>query len=327
MECSSVREKLSAYLEDAVPREERVLIEEHLKSCAECRSDLADLHKTINHIKGLGEVEPPAWMTQKIIAKVRDEARPKKGILWRLFYPLHIKLPLEAVAAILVVGIALYIYRDIRLEPRLAKAPFDESAPQILQKEITREDKIGPTRKLQKVQPEVTAPEKSARAPVSGKKEARTDKIEVVPKSPEPSRPTPLTREERGTAASIPSKEQASVLNNETKREAAQATVKLKTLSERKMENSVLTVKVQEPERANEEIEKIVVAFGGKIIERQSHEGRRMFTIVLKVSKFDELLEKLKLLGDVTKKGPALRDYEENIRVRIETVEAQKQAQ
>jgi len=326
MECSSVRERLSAYLEDGVRPEERVLIEEHLKSCAECSSGLADLQKTIEHIKGLGEVEPPAWMTQKIMAKLRDEARPKEGILRKLFYPLHIKLPLEAVAAILVVGIALYIYRDIRLETGIEKHPFEESAPQVLQKEITKEDKIGSARRPKKVQPEVSAPEKSAQAPASGEKEARTDNIEVIPKSPEPPRPTPLMREERGTPASIPSKEQAGVLNREERREAAQAAPKLKALSEGKMENPVLTVRVQEPERASEEIEKIIVTLGGKIIERQSHEGRRMFTIDLKAGEFDELSEKLKLVGDVTKKGPVLKNYEENIRVSIETVEVQKQA-
>jgi hypothetical protein len=325
MECSSVKEKLSAYLEDAVPREERFLIEEHLKSCAECSSALADLHKTIKHIKGLGEVEPPAWMTQKIMTKLREEAQPKKGVFRRLFYPLHIKVPLEAVAAILVVGIALYIYRDIRTEIRL-KAPSEESAPQILQKGITRENEIGATRGPKKVQPEVTAPERPAGAPVYGEKEARTDKVEAVPRSPEPPGSTLLMGEERGKAASIPSNEQAGVLRKEAKQEAAQAAPNLKTLSERKMENSVVTVKVQELEGASEEIEKIIVTLGGKIIERQSQEGRRMFTIDLKAGKFDELLEKLKLVGDVIKKGPVLKDREENIRVSVETVGVQKKA-
>lgn len=328
MECSS-RERLSAYLEDAVSREEQVLIEEHLKSCTECSTYLVDLNKTIEHIRGLEAVEPPVWMTQKIMTELRAEARPKKGILWRLFHPLHIKLPLEAVAAVLVVGIALYIYRDIRPETRFAKAPSEESAPHIPQREIIKEDKIGSFARseVKKIPPEVTtAPRKPAREPVSGKKEARTDKIEAVPTAPEPEPPGPtsLMREEREKAATTPSNEPATfagALKKEAKREAAQATPKLKTSSEGKMESLVLTVKVRELESATKEVEKIIVALGGKIVERQSHEGWRMFVIDLNTSKFDELFEKLKLVGEVEEKGPTLKDHEENMRVRIKTVD------
>jgi hypothetical protein len=327
MDCNGIRERLSAYLEDAVPREERVLIEEHLKSCAECSADLADLNKTIEHLKGLEEVEPPAWMTQKIMAELREEARTKKGILRRLFYPLHIKLPLEAVAAVLVVGIALYIYRDIRPETRFAKAPSEESAPAVPQTEIIKEDKIGSfARSEKKAPPEVTtAPEKSAQEPVSGKKETGTDKSKAVPKAPGPPGPVPLIREERGSAASTPSNEPATpaagALKKEAKQEAVQVTPKLKASSEGEMKSLILTVKVRELESATKKVEKIIVALGGKIIERQSHEGRRIFAIDLDTSRFDELFEKLKLVGDVGEKGPALKGHEKNMRVRIETVE------
>lgn len=329
MDCSGIRERLSAYIEDAVPREERVLIEEHLKSCAECSADLADLKKTIEHMKGLEEVEPPAWMTQKIMAELREEARPKKGILRRLFYPLHIKLPLEAVAAVLVAGIALYIYRDIRPETRFAKAPSEESAPApaIPQTEIIKEDKIGFfAQREEKAPPEVaTAPEKPAQEPVSGKEETGTGKREAGPKAPEPPGPVPLMREERGSAASTPSNEPATLapgaLKKGAKQEAVQATPKLKASSEGEMKSLVLTVKVRELESAAKRVEKIIVALGGKIVERQSHEGRRIIAIDLDTSRFDELSEKLKLVGDVGEKGPALKGHEENMRVRIETVE------
>lgn len=332
MECSSIKERLSEYLEDAVSREEKVLIEEHLKSCARCSIDLADLKKTIEHIRGLEEVEPPAWIAQKIMAELREEAQPKKGILWRLFYPPHIKLPLEAVAAILVVGIALYIYQDIKPEMKFAKAPSEESAPHIPQREIVKEDKRDSFIRSEpiKVPPKVTtAPQKLAQEPVSGKKEAKTGDIEAVPKAPEPPSSALLMREERGAATAIPSNEPTTfqgASKKEEKRETVQATQELKPSSEWEMESLGLTVKVMELESATNEVEKIIVALGGKIVERQYHEGRRMFFIDLHTSKFDELFEKLKSVGDVGEKGPALKGHKENMRVRIETVEVKSES-
>jgi hypothetical protein len=327
MGCSSIRERLSAYLEDAVSREERVLIEEHLRSCAECSADLADLIKTVEHIRGLKEVEPPAWMTQKIMAELQKKARPRKEILRRLFYPLQIKLPLQAVAALLVVGVALYVYRDIGPETRFAKAPSEESASHIPQRETFKEDKTGSSAQntLTKLPPEVTtAPEKPAQESVPGKMEANTDKIKAVPRAPEPMGPLPLMREERQTAVSTPSNEPATfagALKKEAKGEGTRAAPELETSSEGKIESLVLTVKVRELEIAAKDEEKIIAALGGKIVERQSHEGRRVFAIDLNASKFDELIGKLKRIGDVGEKGLNPTGHEENVRVRIETVE------
>jgi hypothetical protein len=327
MECSSIRERLSAYLEDAVSREERVLIEEHLGSCKECSADLADLIKTIERIKGLEEVEPPAWMTQRIMAELREEAPPGKGILRRLFFPLYIKLPLQAVAALLVVGIALYVYRDIGPETRFAKAPSEESASHIPQRETFKEDKTGSSARstLKKVPPEVTTvPEKPAQEPVPGKMEAGTDKMKAVPRAPEPPGPSPLMREERQKAPSPPLNEPATLagaLKKEAKGEANRAAPELETTSEGKIGSLVLTVKVRELESAAKDVEKIIVALGGKIVERQSHDGRRVFVIDLNTSKFDELIGKLKRIGDVGEKGLNPKGHEENMRVRIETVE------
>jgi hypothetical protein len=327
MECSSIRERLSAYLEGAVSPEERALIEEHLRSCTECSADLADLIETIERIRGLEEMEPPAWMTQKIMAELREEARPGKGILRRLFYPLYIKLPLQAVAALLVVGIALYVYRDIGPETRFAKAPSEESASHIPQRETFEEDKTGSSaqRMLNKIPPAVTtAPEKPAQEPVPGKIEAGTDRIKAVSRAPEPPGPSPLMREERQTAASTPSNEPATFAGapkNEAKGEATRAAPELETSSEGKIESLVLTVRVRELKTAAKEAEKIIVALGGKIAERQAHEGRRVFVIDLNTSKFDELIGKLKRIGDVGEKGLTPKGHEENMRVRIETVE------
>ncbi len=126
MECSEVQKRLSAYIEGVISSEEKVLIDVHLKSCKGCKEALADLEKAIEYVKGLQEIEPPPWLTQKIMMRIKSEAGTKRRILQRLFYPLHIKLPIEAIAVVLIAVSTIYIFKTIQPEMRLAKAPSEK---------------------------------------------------------------------------------------------------------------------------------------------------------------------------------------------------------
>jgi len=53
------------------------VVEEHLKSCPRCTKILVQLSKTQTLVNNLAEVEPPVWLKQKIMAKVREEAEKK----------------------------------------------------------------------------------------------------------------------------------------------------------------------------------------------------------------------------------------------------------
>jgi anti-sigma factor RsiW len=131
MECNDVQEKLSAYVEGIISPEERTLIDEHLTSCLKCNESFADLKKTVEYIHNLEDIEPPTWLTQKVMARIRSEAKSDKGILQKLFYPLHIKLPIEAVAVIVIAVTALYIFKTIQPVVRLAKTPSEHVRTQI----------------------------------------------------------------------------------------------------------------------------------------------------------------------------------------------------
>lgn len=113
MEHTEIRRKLSAYLDNAVSAEEKEKIKRHLGSCGNCRGALADLEWTIGHLKRLPEVEPPAWFTAKIMAKVRDSSAPQPNLWHRLFFPLRVKLPLEAIALIFLSVTGYYLVRTV----------------------------------------------------------------------------------------------------------------------------------------------------------------------------------------------------------------------
>jgi hypothetical protein len=142
MECRDIRKNLSAYMEGMVSPEDQELIEQHLASCRSCGTALYELNRAGEVVKNLKEVEPPPWMKQRIMARVREEAEPKKGFLQKLFYPLHIKVPLEAFATVLVAVVAVYVFKavepqmkDLQVpspgEPMTARqeAPYPAKAP------------------------------------------------------------------------------------------------------------------------------------------------------------------------------------------------------
>lgn len=117
MECKHIQERLPAYREENVDLEEKKAIEQHLSSCQLCSRAFHDLKKTDEIIKRLPEVEPPAWMTQKIMARVRAEEEKNKGLLQRLFYPLRIKIPIEVFATVLIAVAVVYVFKAV--EPQM----------------------------------------------------------------------------------------------------------------------------------------------------------------------------------------------------------------
>lgn len=130
MECREVQDNLNNYIEGILPSEALKSFEEHIALCSKCKEELADLQKTITHIKDFEELEPPPWLAQKVMAKVREEAELKKDFFHKIFYPLHIKLPIEAAAVFFVAVISIYIFKSIGPQIQLAKAPSEMELPQ-----------------------------------------------------------------------------------------------------------------------------------------------------------------------------------------------------
>lgn len=108
--CKEIEEKLSLYLDNMLSAEDKLAVEEHLKSCSDCPIVLVQLQKTKNLVNNLAEVETPAWFQQRIMAKVRREAG-KGSFVRKLFYPLRIKIPVQIFAAIFISVLAVYVYR------------------------------------------------------------------------------------------------------------------------------------------------------------------------------------------------------------------------
>jgi hypothetical protein len=127
--------------------EEKKIIEEHLSMCEHCKVALSELMKTQETLRNLEEVEPPPWFTQKIMNRVREEAESKKGLFQRLFYPLHIKIPVEALATCLVVVLALFVYKNTEPEIKAIHGPAETVTVSPQDQTQKQENKVTPAPK------------------------------------------------------------------------------------------------------------------------------------------------------------------------------------
>ena len=135
MECKEIEDKLSSYIDNQLSSEERMIVAEHLKECSKCSLVMEELKKTVAHIQTIEETEPPPWLEQKIMSKVREEAEQKQGMLHKLFFPRRLKIPLQAAATIAIAVTAFFTFRAI--EPEVEKVTIKREKP------VIEEEKAG----------------------------------------------------------------------------------------------------------------------------------------------------------------------------------------
>ena len=109
--CKDINNLLPAYLDDALSPSEKERVAEHLAVCSRCRQDVADLSKAVSLLHNLDEVEPPPFFEQRIMAAIREESRKKQSIWRRLFFPLHIKIPIQALTTVFIAVFAFLVYQ------------------------------------------------------------------------------------------------------------------------------------------------------------------------------------------------------------------------
>ncbi|MCZ6550910.1 MAG: zf-HC2 domain-containing protein [Candidatus Methylomirabilales bacterium] len=133
MRCEEIQNQLSAYLEDELEPAQRHNIEAHMEGCVRCRQELALLRRTISALQTLEEIEVSPRLTAAIQTGVSTRGRSRwRKLASRLFFPIHIKIPLEAMALLLISLGVVYLYRST---PELAQAP----RPQGISEVATRE--------------------------------------------------------------------------------------------------------------------------------------------------------------------------------------------
>lgn len=172
MSTEHVKERLSEYIDGLLPDEEKRRIEEHLASCSECAGALGELKKTVSLLRDLDEVEPPAWFTQKVMTRVKEEAGSREGFLRRILGPIHSFIPLEALGAVAIAITVIVVFRSFipvmkeQYSDLSSKAPATEPAERFdqMEKESNITEQVVPDKKAIEKAPSLPP------APKSGKR-------------------------------------------------------------------------------------------------------------------------------------------------------------
>jgi hypothetical protein len=324
MQCDIIQEQLSAYLEDALSPAEKGIIDDHLGSCPKCRKSLADLEMTIGSIKGLDEIIPPPWLTQKVMTRVKAEAEYKKrSLLQKLFYPLHIKLPIEAVSIFLVAITALYVFKSMEPELKTTMTSSEETVSQYAAKENIRNQRS-------KVKKQSQAP---------GEVSLNKDKSAAGPQSLHESgqRPVPLSEQfmydkkptvkEKRTEVqevpekdiilkSVPSPAGLSAPEGLKQEYAPQAAGKIiSRLSDK--EDISLSFKVRDIDSAKRDIAEVFSDLGGKVVREEPTSDAFIILGELGSDNLLLFMKKLKTLGYVKERTPTPMSDKDRVLIKI----------
>jgi hypothetical protein len=261
------------------------------------------------------------------MAKIKAEVQPKKKIIQKLFYPLHIKLPLEAVVTALIAVITIYIFKTMQPEMKLAQAPSEHetviarSPSKADDKAISKEKIAAPLagNERKKLPPSLSPLEKTipsspqggkggfeAEQPVPAKKPMIMDKLEEAPQAP-----AQIAKQDEVRPSS------GAVAKEEAKTEVLSRAAKV---SDEKREVVNVTVLVKDIKTARTKIETALTHLGGKIIKTVSFKNNEIVTAEIDSQKYKEFIASLKSIGDVKEKEIDIHALEVHVEIVIEVM-------
>lgn len=313
MEHAEIRRKLSAYLDNAVGGEEKEEIKRHLKSCGSCQGEIADLELTVGYLKTLPSAEPPPWLTAKIMAKVRESAGPGRSLWQRLFFPLHVKLPLEAFALVFLCITGVYLARMVATEePLTAPPPPARKSPG-----APPPPPMAPSRTQPESAVRLSVPPAKPAAPRPAPPPFPATELPAPPKAggaqPAPARPAqPAAVPELEPMDEGPSFERdAAPLNGrEEKLAPALGTNRAKRAGKTEsaaggesgaaqLDKGEITLAVDDPDAAVDVIEETATRYGGRIIGHSYSGESHLLIIRIGTQKIPALVERLGHVGTV----------------------------
>ncbi len=338
MEHNDVRHKLSEYIDGSISAEESSAVEEHLRTCAACSGALRELRKTIEHVRTIEEVEPPAWMTQKVMAQVRSAETERKSIFRRLFFPLSVKVPMQAVAVLFLAVGAFYIYRSVQPVYEPAEAPMKvyedkKDIPSTSGRGNEQRMKKGASKSAERV------PQTPGYKALDMKQEYEkpappvlADKMAPAPAKPEEK----LLYEKKETAAEkhAASQTQAPVMGENraapaagvsmtAEREPAAAVsglMKTKAASEAQSDKIILTLNVQNVTDAVQKAEALLARTGGKIVKKDAAANATVLLITLNPVELQKFADQLRGLGTLKEKIKDTARFSEAVTIELSIV-------
>lgn len=121
MNCSDVDNLLYDYITGRLSEEDHRSADAHLANCEVCTGNLAIMRETLP----LVDCWSPPEVSPGFAERVLESIAPRKRPLWqrikdKIFFPMHIKLPMQAFAAAALVFLVVIVYR-VSFGPEMGK--------------------------------------------------------------------------------------------------------------------------------------------------------------------------------------------------------------
>jgi hypothetical protein len=331
MTCTEIKDLLPGMIDGALPEAEKKAIEAHLATCASCGKALADLRTSDARVKSLEDVEPPAWLKTRVMARVREEAGQKEGIFRKLFYPLHVKVPIQALASVLIAVVAWNVYKTGEPEFRqmapppvaVQEAPHAQAPREAAPAAGPEKRDESPAAREKKafapspVQVQEPAPQRAAtvREETAADAEKPLERLRVAKRAVGPQKDEGAKRDtgearpgEADRALEAPAQDQkqkalkapvGAVAKEAGKQEARPAASPMMSAAVTPRPDLEATLRARAPEAAASEVETILKQASAEAVERQDREGRVILTARIQTERLEALRERLKSLGPV----------------------------
>ncbi|MBN1497336.1 MAG: zf-HC2 domain-containing protein [Spirochaetes bacterium] len=114
MNCDQVKMILADYLDGTATEKEKASVAAHLKKCDNCRDELRFLKKYLKAIGKYPTFQAPDDFLKGVHRGI--ERRQRSGIVRTLFFPLSVKVPLEAAALVALALTGVLLFRPYRTD-------------------------------------------------------------------------------------------------------------------------------------------------------------------------------------------------------------------
>jgi predicted anti-sigma-YlaC factor YlaD len=120
MECSEIEKRLSALLDGEITEPERILIEEHLKSCLNCQKEVENLSQVSDCLNSLTEVDVSPYFLPRLKRRIKEEEVRQVVRLPFFDWAKRVAVPV-GIAALFVIAVFGGNYLGRRLNQRTTK--------------------------------------------------------------------------------------------------------------------------------------------------------------------------------------------------------------
>lgn len=297
-----LRSMLPALAGGELTEVDRAGLEQHLAECESCRRELGQLQAVVQAIRSTAELEPPPWLAPRIMAQIREVAASRNSWFARLFLPLQVKLPLEALALVLICATAWYVMQDVersqqRPQP-VSEAPRVEAdrkaAPRV--SSGTEPAAAPPAAPQSAPGPRAAAPAQRSQADSGFAPPPATAPVPERAASPEQSRSAmesapPATGYEPSAGVPAPAIERGMA----AKRKAESGDSRLDGAIPPPLRVRLVA---SDPAAFSDQLRELVQSLGGELLERRN----RTALIRIQGGRLPELFERLARLGRISER-------------------------